>query len=205
MPLGGEPDWPLRTSNETSNRTSNTGAQRCLIFSRVGNGTWHFVRPVPLEFAAYDGRGVIKHSTKVRVSDDRTGRRAAKIALKLNIELEASWQAAVRAQIEPQFSRYEDARRQSRALGFEYVEIEQVLTGPIERLLERLEALKATGVKAEPAARAAVLGTEKSLRSHSRSSPKCSRRLSRMKSKTFLLNSFASGEMGAREQWNLAT
>ena len=35
------------------------------------NGTWHFVRRVPLEFAAIDGRGVVRHSTKVRVADDR--------------------------------------------------------------------------------------------------------------------------------------
>jgi integrase len=125
------------------------------------NGTWHFVRRVPLEFAACDGRGVIKHSTKVRVSDDRTGRRAAKIALKLNIELEAGWQAATRGQVDARFSRYEDVRRHSRALGFEYVEIEQVLAAPIEKLLERLDALIAAGLKADPAARAAALGTEK--------------------------------------------
>ena len=32
------------------------------------NGTWHFVRRVPVEFAAFDRRGIIRHSTKVRVA-----------------------------------------------------------------------------------------------------------------------------------------
>jgi len=35
------------------------------------NGTWHFVRRVPVEFAALDQRGVVKHSTRVRVSAGR--------------------------------------------------------------------------------------------------------------------------------------
>ena len=48
------------------------------------NGTWHFVRRVPIEYAAYDLRGVIRHSTKVRVAADRTGRRATQVALRLN-------------------------------------------------------------------------------------------------------------------------
>lgn len=35
------------------------------------NGVWHFVRRVPAEFAAFDRRGIIKHSTRVQVSTDR--------------------------------------------------------------------------------------------------------------------------------------
>jgi hypothetical protein len=31
------------------------------------HGTWHFVWRVPSEFALYDSRGVIKHSTRIRV------------------------------------------------------------------------------------------------------------------------------------------
>jgi hypothetical protein len=44
------------------------------------NGTWHFVRRVPTEFASFDRRGIIKHSTRVRVASDRAGRRAARVA-----------------------------------------------------------------------------------------------------------------------------
>ena len=59
------------------------------------NGTWHFVRRVPMEFAALDPRGVIRHSTKVRVSTDRAGRRATQVARRLNEKLEACWQQLV--------------------------------------------------------------------------------------------------------------
>ena len=55
------------------------------------NGTWHFVRRVPTEFAQFDPRGVIRHSTKVRVTSDRTVRRATRVADRLNAELEAHW------------------------------------------------------------------------------------------------------------------
>jgi hypothetical protein len=37
------------------------------------NGTWHFVRRVPEEFASYDKRGIVKLSTKVRIARDRHG------------------------------------------------------------------------------------------------------------------------------------
>lgn len=53
---------------------------------------WHFVRRVPTEFASFDKRGIVRHSTKVRVVSDRTGRRATRVADKLNTELEAYWQ-----------------------------------------------------------------------------------------------------------------
>jgi hypothetical protein len=59
------------------------------------NGTWHFVRRVPIEFAAFDRRGVIRHSTKVRVPMYRTGRRATRVADRLNAKLEAHWHQLV--------------------------------------------------------------------------------------------------------------
>lgn len=124
------------------------------------HGTWHFVRRVPLEFAAFDRRGIVRHSTKVRIADDRNGRRASRVADRLNEALEASWREAVRNQVNGQFSRYDEARRRSRTLGFEYIE-HDVLTALPEKLVERLEALRALGVAFEPGVRQAVLGTEK--------------------------------------------
>jgi hypothetical protein len=41
------------------------------------NGNWHFVRRVPIEFATFDRRGVVKHSTRIKVTTDRGGRRAS--------------------------------------------------------------------------------------------------------------------------------
>jgi hypothetical protein len=96
MPLGVEPDG----ARWTSNKTSNTGEPFMPDFLTRRHGTWQFVRRVPSEFAKYDPRGVIKHSTKIRVAEDRTGRRATKVALRLNAELENFWQHAARGKIE---------------------------------------------------------------------------------------------------------
>lgn len=125
------------------------------------DGTWHFVRRVPLEFAGLDARGIVRHSTKVKVRDDRTGRRATRIAEKLNGELEAFWQAAAHGPAREQAERYDATRQFARTLGFEYVANEQLLQFPIERLLERLETLVSKSVVDKPVARAAALGTEK--------------------------------------------
>jgi integrase len=125
------------------------------------SGTWHFVRRVPLEFAHFDRRGIIKHSTKVRISQDRTGRRAARVADKLNDELELYWKALADGRSKANLSRYDDARRSARSLGFEYIENPQLLMQPAEERLDRLETLVARGVANDPVARAALLGTEK--------------------------------------------
>lgn len=60
------------------------------------NGTWHFARRVPVEFAEVDPRGVVKHSTRIRIENDRAGRRAARVAEKFNAELERYWTRAFR-------------------------------------------------------------------------------------------------------------
>jgi hypothetical protein len=52
------------------------------------NGTWHFVRRVPNEFRELDRRGIVKHTTKIRVASDRTGRLASRVAIRLNEALE---------------------------------------------------------------------------------------------------------------------
>jgi integrase len=125
------------------------------------DGSWHFVRRVPAEFAHFDRRGIIKHSTKVRISQDRTGRRAARIADKLNEELELYWKALADGRSKADLNRYDEARRCARSLGFEYIENLQLLMQPPEERLDRLETLIARGAANDPVARAALLGTEK--------------------------------------------
>ena len=125
------------------------------------NGTWYFVRRVPLEFASFDARVIVWQSTKIKVQDDRNGRRASQIAEKLNDNLESYWRAAALGQTWETTERFETARQCARNLGYDYVEGEQLLQFPIERLLERLESLVSKGVADKPVARAAVLGTEK--------------------------------------------
>ena len=81
------------------------------------NVVWHFVRRVPIEFAEFDRRGIVRHSIRVKVADDRTGRRAARIALTLNEELECFWQSIARGH-SGAAARYNDARRQAQSLGY---------------------------------------------------------------------------------------
>jgi len=123
--------------------------------------TWHFVRRVPAEFAALDHRGIIRHSTRIRIADDRIGRRAARVAQKLNEALESHWSSLATKQSASEASRYDEARRRARTLGYDYVANEQLIIQPIERMLERLEALVANGLVQDAPARAALLGTEK--------------------------------------------
>src|SRR5262245_51945622 len=124
-------------------------------------GVWHFVRRVPAEFASIDRRGIIRHSTRVRIRDDRLGRHAARVADRLNRELELHWKSKVSESGSANPSRYNDARRRARELGYDYVAAEQLIAQPVERILERLEALVAKGLTQDQGARTALLGTEK--------------------------------------------
>jgi hypothetical protein len=38
--------------------------------------TWYFTRRVPLRYQQLDPRGIVRHSTKIRISDDPKGKRA---------------------------------------------------------------------------------------------------------------------------------
>jgi hypothetical protein len=123
------------------------------------NGTWHFVRRVPAEFTAFDPRGVIRHSTKVRIATDRTGRRAARVADRLNAELEAYWPQLAGDRSDETMRGYDQARRRARSLGFEYAENSEILMFPMQKRLERLETLLARNLHNDAGARAALLGT----------------------------------------------
>ena len=76
--------------------------------------TWHFVRRVPAEFSALDRRGVIRHSTRIKVAEDRVGRRAARVADTLNEELERFWKGLADGQSTANVTRYDEARRRAR-------------------------------------------------------------------------------------------
>jgi integrase len=125
------------------------------------NGTWHFARRVPVEFAKLDRRGVIKHSTRIKIEDDRAGRRAARVAEKFNEQLEVFWKGLSDGHKKERLTSYETARSRARSLGFEYFENDQLLPQALEARLERLEALDANGLANDNTARAALLGTEK--------------------------------------------
>lgn len=123
------------------------------------NGTWHFARRVPAEFAHLDSRGVIKHSTKIKVADDRAGRQAARVAGEFNKALEAEWAALAKGHQKPAVANYETARRRARSLGFEYRENAEIIAMPADQSLQRLETLVEERLVDDPGATAALLGT----------------------------------------------
>jgi hypothetical protein len=81
---------PDGASDVSSNKTSNTLALMPDFLTRR-NGSWHSARRVPTEFAHLDRRGVVKHSTKIRIASDRAAVRASRVAEKFNSSLKQHW------------------------------------------------------------------------------------------------------------------
>ncbi|MCC8978916.1 tyrosine-type recombinase/integrase [Bradyrhizobium acaciae] len=123
------------------------------------DGTWHFVRRVPAEFSQYDKRGIVRQSTKIRVAKDRTGRQAFRVAERLNSELEAFW-AQITGRDELVAAGHDQARHRARAMGFDYIENDQLVSASLEKIIERLDALGARDLRVDAGARAALLGTQ---------------------------------------------
>lgn len=122
---------------------------------------WHFVRRVPAEFAELDRRGIVRHSTRIRIADDRVGRRAARVAQKLNEALELHWKSLATHRQVSSLSPYDEARRRARELGYDYIANDHLITLPLERILDRLETLVTKGLVQDAGARTALLGTQK--------------------------------------------
>lgn len=91
------------------------------------NGTWHFVRRVPIEFAELDARGVVRHSTRIKIAYDRSGRRASRVAEKFNEQLEIFWKGLSDGKPRGTLNSYEHTRLRARALGFEYIDNDRLL------------------------------------------------------------------------------
>lgn len=121
-------------------------------------GYWHFVRRVPMGYAEIDGRGVIRQSTKILVTDDPRGIRAGRAAERINAELETFWRASLTGESADAKARYDRARISARRLGFEYITAAEVAQRPIAEILERFEALAARGGGDDRPTEEAVLG-----------------------------------------------
>ena len=125
------------------------------------NGTWHFARRVPTEFAHLDRRGVVRHSTKIRIASDRAAVHASRVAEKFNSSLELHWRALADSDSREGLDSYTEARRRARQLGFDYVENAQLVAAPAAERLERLETLVTNDLVNDGGAREAVLGLKK--------------------------------------------
>jgi len=108
------------------------------FLTRRGN-TWHFVRRVPAEFTALDRRGIVRHSTRIKIADDRLGRRASRVADKLNSELECFWKELADGRSKVDITRYDQARRHARSLGYDYIPNSDLIALPQEKRLQRLK------------------------------------------------------------------
>jgi len=75
----------------------------------------------PVECAVFDPRGIIRHSTRIRVADDRIGRRPTRVAQTLNEALEFHWSTLATRRSASDPSRYRETRRRARTLGYDYV------------------------------------------------------------------------------------
>src|SRR5260370_33397841 len=125
------------------------------------NGTWHFARRVPTEFAYLDRRGVVRHSTKIRIASDGAAVRASRVAEKFNSSLEQHWRVLADSDSKASVDSYNEARRRAHQLGFDYIENAQLVAGPPAERLERLETLVAKDLVNDEGARQAVLGLKK--------------------------------------------
>lgn len=124
------------------------------------DGMWHYARRVPEEFKSLDLRGIVKLSTKVRVADDPRAIRARKVAARLNAETEAYWKGLIDGRSVEARTRYMEARRRARSLGFDYATVPELVDRSIVDVLERFERLIAMKAPEDELVHAAVLGGE---------------------------------------------
>lgn len=122
------------------------------------NGTWQFVRRVPEEFAAFDKRGIVKLSTKVRVARDRQGQRASLIVERMNLDLEAYWQKCAAGEAGRAATDHAEAVRRARILDLSYRPAAAVALESPAELKRRIDILAEGDRLHDPATRAAVLG-----------------------------------------------
>jgi hypothetical protein len=85
----------------------------------IRKGYWHFVRRVPEELAALDRRGIVKHSTRVAVKDDRRGIKASQIAKQMTRALKAYWRGLLDGKVEEATKHYNAFLSRARIFGFD--------------------------------------------------------------------------------------
>jgi hypothetical protein len=124
----------------------------------VRHGVWQFLRRVPAEYAHLDTRGNVKLSTKIKLANDRTGRKAARVAARMNETLEAYWRGLAEQKTAEAKQAYLDAVKLARSLGLDYQAPSVWAKASIEEVLMRIETVVANGMINDMAMRKAALG-----------------------------------------------
>ena len=122
------------------------------------DGVWHYYRRVPSEFAHLDKRPHVKLSTKIKIATDRTGRKAGRIAARMNETLEAYWRSLADNKVSEAKRAYADAVKLARSLGLDYMTPPAWADKPLADVLGRIETLLVDKRIENPALRKAALG-----------------------------------------------
>lgn len=118
------------------------------------DGRWIFVKRVPKRFRHIDCRTFARIALR---TDSRA--EALRKAPAVEAELFAHWQALADGESDSAVVRYETARRLAEAHGFAYVPSDQLITGPLEEILRRVEAMRKPNGSPEPkVVREALIG-----------------------------------------------
>jgi site-specific recombinase XerD len=120
---------------------------------RRRGGRWHFFKRVPKRYAHLDRRDLVRVALH---TDSETEARRKAVAVEA--ELIAYWEALAGGRDDDAARRYEAARALAAARGFEYRPSAEIVAGPLDDLLARLESLVRGGRLAPPEEAAAILG-----------------------------------------------
>lgn len=126
------------------------------------NGFWYLIRRVPDEFKAHDPRVIVCVSSKIRILDDPSGRRAAIVVAELDRELRQIWLDLRAGRDVDAVKRYAAARKLAAAKGFQYAPAAEAISNfTADEIVRRVGYLFRAKETTETAVVSAVLGGEK--------------------------------------------
>ncbi|MES2671646.1 MAG: integrase [Pseudomonadota bacterium] len=122
------------------------------------DGFWHYKRRVPADLAHLDTRGIVRHSTKIRIADDKQQIKARIVADQMDSDLEAYWRSLGAGDRVAAESAHEEARKRARAMGLQFVPAAEIAAAPLAEIVLRLERLVEREAQRDPVSQDAALG-----------------------------------------------
>ena len=115
------------------------------------SGWWYYNRRVPTDVAHLDKRGIVRRTTKIMVDDDEHGRRAGRIAARIDQEQNHYWADLLRGRTTA--DAYRDLQAGIKAamrMGLQYLSREDVMKLPDAQFYPRINVLAAEQPKGDP-------------------------------------------------------
>lgn len=119
----------------------------------IDRGRWYFQKRVPKRFQHIDGRGLIRIALRTDSKVEATAK-----APQVEHEVFAYWEALDAGRDAGAAARYDAAIRLAQIRGFTYRSTDEIATGPLDDLVNRLEALVTGNTLAPRPEIEAVLG-----------------------------------------------